>query len=249
MALIDPDALSTAMERSGMDAFLAGTRLARGPVRTNLLLDPAGLDRISLQLGQIARRLPCGRMDPYYKAIHARERQPGRLGLVRNTADALLLCPEVADKTGLTPPEMGEMAEREGTYDGFNLIGDQVSDQGIDLRLLTGAFLRTLIDQVLGKLAKRFADPALTRTEEEALLDAFGPALLILDEALRRPVERKEELSARRAALAAEARSAQADAALLETTQAVERNLTVSQEALLQAARRHMERKNAGPAR
>jgi len=235
--------LFATLERAPQGGTLAGFDLTERQVRPTLSLDPEEQDRRSAELGRTASVLPEGQLDPKTEAIYARKRNQGQDDLLRNLADGIRLCGALLSNATTPPDQLMELMDKEGIYEGFRLLGDRMKNRGMDMRLILGAFMWFLVDRLLGYLETRFTDPALTTSEKEELLDDFGPGLLLVDQMMRQPSERRAEIGAARDRLSAEVKAAAARAAMEEAIYEVHQEVPVARQRLLDAARTHMAQK------
>lgn len=245
MALLSDPKLAATLDRPGAGDYLAGLKLPRATLRQALAIDSDRLDETSLAMGRAVKGLPYGTMSASYKGVYTLMDWTGWSTYVRSTGDGLKLCPAVAQRSQVTQAELLELVSKRGAFSNLAQLGARMKRSGVDLRLVVSGWVWFLINLVLTFLEQRFADPQIARAEQEALLDAFGPGLVLLDRVLRRPVERKADLAARRGHLKGQVADAAAAADLLETSQKLDRGLTVERDALLSAARRFMADKAA----
>lgn len=241
--------LFAVMERSGLGETLAGLPLDphAGTVREVLLLDPAAVDATSLGLSRLATGLlPLWQLAPAQQGVYQRQLQPTLPTLVGNVAGSLRVLAKSGTNFGAEPGPLLELLKKMDIYGTIKVIGMQVNDTGMDYREVTGAFLVFLIDRVLGALDRRFTDPAVPQAQKDRLLEDFAPALLDMEEVLRDPVVRKQDLQAHRQTLGQQARDAQAEAQVQDTALRLRQNLVTPREQLFAAAR-HYRAKHAPP--
>jgi hypothetical protein len=249
MKPIDPKLFAT-MERSALDGTLAGLQinLVPGSVAAVLMLDPVAMDAITLPLARIANTLlPMRALTPTQIGIYKRQISPGLPVLANHVVTALRTAERGEIQFPVRPEHVQDLMKKRGIYGGYRLLGMQMINIGMDQRQVSGAFLVFMIDRVIGALDRRFRDPNLPQAKKDKLLDDFAPALVELDEVLRNPVRRKEELAAKREAAAQKTADAQAEALMAEVAMRLRHNLVVPREMLFAAALRHQRKQQQQP--
>jgi hypothetical protein len=251
MTRIDPRFFAQ-MERAAADPVLAGLKLTFGTTATTAILeqDADALDGITLDLARIAETvLPTWALEGARLGLYRRQIRPGLPTLTNNLSGSLRVLQLRGIPFKVTQEHLEDLMKKRGLYAGCRVMGVQMINAGMDQRQITGAFLVFVLDRLVGALDRRFKDPGLPVADKDRLLDDFAPALIELDDVLRNPIERKEELAAKRKALGQEAADAAADALLAEVSMRLRHNLVVPREALFAAARRHQQKKQqqAGP--
>jgi hypothetical protein len=248
---VDPKLFAT-LERAELDQSLAGIQLTGGPGAATAVLaqDPAALDAISLALARLAHTLlPLWRVDPLQAATLQRQIMPALPTFAANVSSALRLLGRGGVTFPVSADPLDELMKKRGAFAGFRLLGMQVTNIGLDQRQISGAFLVFLIERAVGAIDRRFNEPKTTQAAKDKLLADFGSALLTLDEVLRTPQLRKEQLGAQREALAEQAEDAEAEAQLAEASMRLRQKLVVPREVLFSAARRFVQKQQeAGPA-
>ena len=191
---------------------IAGIQLHGDGIRLALQADPEEMARTALSIARTGIRLPRNVLTAQDRPIYARMMYDGQDTFVRATAQGINLSGMVPTVEGTTPAVLLDLIDRKDAYLGIKLLGQRVRDAALDLRLVYGAYQFYLIDHLMSYLETRFADPYLTRQDMEALLDDFGPALVKLDDMLRKGPLRKTELINRRDTAESEAMAAQDEA-------------------------------------
>jgi hypothetical protein len=243
--------LFASLERAALAQTLAGIQLTGGPGGSAAVLSQRAedLDAVSLPLSRIARSLaPLGMLDAQQAGALRRLLLPILSTYAENVAGSL----RVLAAGGLAAPGQGDQAaqiqellKKRDVFSGLRLLGMQAMNIGLDQRQISGAFLVFLVDRVVGAVDRRFNDPRATQVTRDRLLADFGPGLMELDDVLRAPQLRNEQLSAARAQLSQRAEDAQADAQLEEASLRLRQQLVLPRELLFAAARRYVQRQAA----
>lgn len=234
-----------ALQRPAYDGFLARVALhpQEGSAAALLSEDPDALTTRALALSDLALGLlPVGALSPAQRALYGRIDLPLLATLCGNVSEALRILGSLGVRMDVSAEQLDELLGKHGAFQSFELLGTQVTSSALDQRVICGAFLVFCLQRVVEAVDARYHDAALSQPQREALLSDFAPALMALDDVLRYPTERREDLAADRQELATAAEAAEADAHLADTLLRIRQELYVPREELFQAARRHMER-------
>lgn len=237
--------LFASMDRAALDETLGGVRLTAGPGAAAEVLaqTPDRVDAIALALARIATALlPTAPVDALQAGALRRQLLPALPTFAHNVASALRLCAHSGAPLPPGPEPIAALMKKKGLYAGFRLVGMQVQNIALDQRQISGAFLVFLVDRAVGAIDRRYADSKVPQPARDRLLADFAPALFELDEVLRNPQLRKEQLATQRQALALQVEDAQADAQLAEASLRLRQKLVLPREVLFAAARRYMQK-------
>lgn len=231
--------LYTDFQRTGLshDGTLAGIRLGDDHIHALLDLPEQTLDAATLELSALSGILPVGTINPLHRQRYEPQRWPGQSELVRLTADGLRHDPDPAKP--VDEARLLDLLAKKEAYQEFALLGQRIKDRGMDLRAINGAWMWFLADEIMRWLGQTMVDPATTEADKAELLDCFAPALLVMDGMLGHSSQQKQAIAAARGNLSEQLKEKQAQAADARTELAVRHDLPVSQQALLEAARRH----------
>lgn len=233
--------LYTEFRRSGLapDGTLSGMNLWRDNASALLSQPAEEVDRRTLIAASESGVLPVGRLTPEQQQMYAPYRRDDLDELVRCTAAALRMHPEVGQPAHVDADGLEDLLLRKLSFEDFLVVAQRLKDAGMDLRLVNGAWMWFLLGTIMTWLERRFADPAVPEAERAELLDAFAPALVVVDRMRSAAPQGRQAAAAERARQQEQLAQAQAQAADAQTELAVRHGMPVSRQALLDAARRH----------